>query len=205
MTLSQIVYNIKNLLEKGQSSDDVTLSDRQWSFIVNYYRAKIIKQNMVRGMVSDQFKQRTIISYDQTTGSFLLPSMPIEDGITYVGTQERRFTRIKFGAIPYSEHARVTGRFPRWYLTPNAIKLHNEKTRLLKKLQIEGVFEDPSSVAECNNPKCGLDFEYPLPMNYVDMMIKMIGETELSILTSLPADITNDGLNQFEQIQGGNG
>ena len=46
MTLGEIIYNAKNLLNKGQSTDDFNLSDRQWSFIVNYYRAKLVKQQL---------------------------------------------------------------------------------------------------------------------------------------------------------------
>jgi len=202
MKLSQIVYNIKNLLEKGQSSDDFILSDRQWSFVVNYYRAKIIKQNLQKGILSDQFKQRTVLTYDPMTDSFLLPAMPVEDGITYVGTPEKRFVKVPFGATQYTQYARVTSNMPRWYLIPKGIKLQNENTKMLKKLRVEGIFEDPMVIEECNNPKCGLDFEYPIPMNYVDLIVKMIAETELSILTALPANTQNDGLNQLEQVQG---
>jgi hypothetical protein len=202
MTLGEIIYNAKNLLNKGQSTDDFNLSDRQWSFIVNYYRAKLVKQQLQKGKLSDKFKQRTVIDYNPTTGAFDLPSDVIEDGITYVGTHERQFTQVSFNARPFRKYAKVTSNWPRWYRAPKAIRLDNENSRVVKKLRVEGVFENPKLVAECDNPKCGLDFEYPLPLNYVDTIVKLIAETELRVLTSIPGDTQNDGLNQLEQIQG---
>ncbi len=202
MTLGEIIYNAKNLLNKGQSTDDFNLSDRQWSFIVNYYRAKLVKQQLQKGKLSDKFKQRTVIDYNPTTGAFDLPSDVIEDGITYVGTHERQFTQVSFNARPFRKYAKVTSKWPRWYRAPKAIRLDNENSRVVKKLRVEGVFENPKLVAECDNPKCGLDFEYPLPLNYVDTIVKLIAETELRVLTSIPGDTQNDGLNQLEQIQG---
>ena len=201
MKLKEIVYNMKNLLNKGQSTDDFNLSDRQWSFIVNYYRSKIIKQNLERGKLSDKFKQRTVINYNSNTGAFDLPSEVVEDGITYVGTHERQFNRVKFGARQFRSYAKVTANWPRWYHAPMAIRLDNENSRVVKKIRIEAIFEDPKSVEECDNPKCGMDFEYPLPMNYVDLIVKMISESEINLLASLPADTLNDGANQLEQIQ----
>ena len=202
MTLKEIIYNIKNLLNKGQSTDDFNLSDRQWSFIVNYYRAKLIKQQLLRGKLSDKFKQRTVIDYNTATGAFDLPSSVIEDGISYVGTHEKQFNKVKFNALQFRKYAKVTSKWPRWYSAPKAIRLENENSRVVKKLRVEAVFEDPKSVEECDNPKCGLNFEYPMPLSSVDTLVKLIGETELRLLTSLPADTQNDGLNQLEQVQG---
>ncbi len=202
MTLSVIIYNIKNLLNKGQSTDDFNLSDRQWSFIVNYYRAKLIKQQLVKGKLSDKFKQRTVLTYNASTGAFDLPSEVIEDGISYVGTHEKQFNKVKFNALPFRKFAKVTSKWPRWYHAPKAIRLENENSRVVKKLRVEAVFEDPKAVEECDNPKCGLDFEYPLPLNYVDLIVKLIAETELRVLTSIPGDVQNDGINQLEQLQG---
>ena len=44
MLLSKIIYNIKNLYSGGIQSDDINLSDAQLAHIINYYRAKLIKQ-----------------------------------------------------------------------------------------------------------------------------------------------------------------
>jgi len=201
MKLSEIVYNIKNLISKGQSTDDFVLSDRQWSFIVNYYRAKLIRQGQQKGTLDEKFKQRTIISFNPETGAFDLPSDLVNGGITYVGTNEKQFTEVKFGALQYKKYAKVTSKWPRWYHVPKAIRLVNENSRVVKKLRIEAFFEDPKTVEECENPKCGMDFEYPLPMNYVDALLKMITESELRLLLSIPTDTENDGLNQLEKEQ----
>ena len=41
---SEIIYNIKNLRAGGVQSDDTQLSDRQYMFIINYYRSKLMRQ-----------------------------------------------------------------------------------------------------------------------------------------------------------------
>src|SRR5882757_2347163 len=45
MTLNQIIYNVRNII-KDNRSDDIKISDRQLEFILNYYRARIIKQEV---------------------------------------------------------------------------------------------------------------------------------------------------------------
>jgi len=44
MLFSEIIYNIKNLIAGGIQSDDQDLSDLQLAYIINYYRARLFKQ-----------------------------------------------------------------------------------------------------------------------------------------------------------------
>ena len=52
MLLSEIVYNIKNLIAGGLESDDENLSNAQVGFMVGYYRAKLFRQDRLKGRVS---------------------------------------------------------------------------------------------------------------------------------------------------------
>ena len=49
MWLSEIVYNIKNLIGGGINSDDLNLRDSQFAFIIAYYRSKLLKQDQDKG------------------------------------------------------------------------------------------------------------------------------------------------------------
>lgn len=46
MKLSEIIYNIQNLIAKGRQSQSNPVSDRQCIFILNYYYAKLIEQQL---------------------------------------------------------------------------------------------------------------------------------------------------------------
>jgi len=54
MLLSEIVYNIKNLLAGGIESDDENLSNAQVGFMVGYYRSKLFKQEADKGRLSKE-------------------------------------------------------------------------------------------------------------------------------------------------------
>lgn len=49
MLLSEIVFNIKNLIAGGIESDDENLSNYQVAFMVAYYRSKLLKQDQEKG------------------------------------------------------------------------------------------------------------------------------------------------------------
>jgi len=47
-----------------------------------------------------------------------------------------------------------------------------------------------------------LDFEYKMPLHYVDTIVKLVAQTELRILTSLPMDMSNDSVDQVARHAG---
>jgi hypothetical protein len=51
---NEIVYNLKNVYRGGITSDDETMSDRQLIFIFNYYRAKLIREDLNKGRTIDR-------------------------------------------------------------------------------------------------------------------------------------------------------
>ena len=56
MTINQIIYNLRKLLK--DTSDDIKLSDRNFEFIINYLREKLIVQQIQKGRsISSNIKQ----------------------------------------------------------------------------------------------------------------------------------------------------
>lgn len=208
MKLSEIVYNIKNLVGGGLQSDDFKLSDRQIAFIVNYYRAKLIKQEIDKGSrrSMDSFKQKITVEYDPSCGGFPVPDT-IETtfgfDFSYVGTNAVQFQYAQSSTTKWLSSSKYTGSAPRYYSRGGFIFLTHQPTKNLKRIIVEGVFEDPKQAQDCGEP-CGLDFDYPMPLDRVDLIVKLIAETEFQVLLSIAPDTLNDGEGQIEQRNGGN-
>lgn len=207
MKLSEIVYNIKNLIGGGLQSDDFKLSDRQIAFIVNYYRAKLIKQEMDKGVrrSADSFKQKITVEYDADCGGFPVPdTLETTFGFdfTYVGTKAVQFQYAQANTTKWLQSSKYTGDAPRYFSRDGFIYLTKQPTKNLKRIIVEGVFEDPKAAQDCHNP-CGLDFDYPMPLDRVDLIVKLIAESEFQVLLSIAPDTLNDSEGQIEQRNGG--
>ena len=200
----------------GVQSDDVSLSDTQLGFIVGYYRARLLKQDIERQKYDkSQFVQNlgtiSLIQADRNeccdiTSCVLRTTVPIPkpvtNNITFVGTIDGRpFDKRLTNAMYWNKHAKYTGKEPKWYYQNGYVYVFN--VGMISTINIQGVFEDPLYAAQtacsCNGgTDCGsLDFEYNMPLHYVDTIVKMVAETEIRILTGLPHDITNDSMAQL--------
>jgi hypothetical protein len=208
--LSEIIFNIKNLRKNGRVSDDDSISDRQWAFIINYYRAKLVKQEQqkkkaISGNIVQNLGKVTLIKADKNEcceiGDCILrienplPTAIDTDAqplITYVGllNGSRSFQRTTYERAIWDAHAKYTGKEPKWYQQGNYIYIVNPPTKNLKYINVQGVFEDPTKAityrtcdCEENGETCfeGFDYEYPLAVDKIDTVIKMIAEAELRI------------------------
>jgi len=220
MLQSEIIYNIKNVISGGVQSDDLSISDNQIAFMVDYYRAKLFKQREDRGAFKkEQYVQnlgnisfKLIDKNEQCNihdcilrSEFKIPR-PIL--LTFVGlTNGVPFQRTDHNAIVWQVSDKFTSKQPKWYFQNGYIYLVNPPTKHIEILNIQGVFESPSLVDKFNKNKCedevcsnslsGYDFEYPLPMHYNDSIVKMVLDVELKILVSLPSDITNESIDRI--------
>lgn len=219
--LSEIIFNIRNLRRAGKVSDDDSISERQWAFIINYYRARLIKQDyqkgrMMSGNIVQNLGQVTLIEADKNECCDIndcvlriekpLPR-PVDTDqfplITYVGLLDgsRSFQRTTYERAIYDQHAKYTGKQPKWYELGNYIYIINPPSKALQYINIQGVFEDPLEAlkyrtCDCpgNGESCyqGEDFEYPLGIDKIDTLNKMIMEAEMKFAMILPQDKTND-------------
>jgi hypothetical protein len=220
-TLNQIIFNLRNLRRAGRLSDDDAISDRQWAFIVNYYRARLIKQDiqksrLISGNIVQNLGQVTLIEADKNECCDIMDcvlriELPIPSAvdtdqyplITYVGLLNgtKSFQRTTYERAIYDQHATYTGKQPKWYQSGRFIYIINPPSKALKYINIQGVFEDPAAAikyrtCDCpgNNESCytGFDFEYPLPIDKIDTINKMIMEAEAKFANILPQDKSND-------------
>lgn len=228
MLLSKIVYNIRNLIAGGILSDDENLSKLQVAFMVNYYRAKLLKQDQDKGHVAQtSYIQNLgvvdIIQADKneccqlgfTTECILRTKFkvpkPLETrqglNLTFVGLLDGTpFTKETHNSTFWSFASKYTGKLPKWYYFNGYIYLVNPVSIMLDAINIQGIFEEPlvaNQFKSCDCPgneiDCGktfssYDFDYPIPMHQVDIVVKMVAQTEVALLRSIPNDISNNSV-----------
>ena len=221
MLLSEIIYNVKNLISGGVNSDDLKIRDKQFSFIIGYYRSKLLKQDQAKNRLNlDLYKQNLgkveVTMADKndcceidaciirTKNKIPRPSETDRGmNITFVGLiGGMPFQKEYHNSIIWSGASKYTKKITKWYYRDGYIYIVNPPTNQLKWINIEGVFESPEEAIKfrtCDCPDNGedcfdsLDFEYPLPEYHTDTIVKMIADTELRILTGLSKDDTNNG------------
>lgn len=177
MTLKEIIYNVKNLKAGGVQSDDAKLSDRQYAFIIDYYRAKLIRQDIDRGksinpnliqslgLVPAVKVQRS--EFQEIPGCDIFRTKPVKVGTTteialpvvleanykniytYIGAQEQgiSFHRTTFHDLFWAKSGSK--------YTADLSKWFEHKGKIyvatpdpLQKIVIEGIFESPYRVLE---------------------------------------------------------
>lgn len=228
MLFSEIIYNIKNIVAGGVQSDDYPLSDQQTAFIVNYYRARLFKQEQEKGKFNkDSYVQNLgrvdIIQADKNecciTDSCILRTelkipQPIESinglNVTFVGLVDGTpFNYSSHNTLPWKRAAKYVGKEPTYYYQNGYIYLIDPPTQDIMYINIQGVFEKPEEAqrfrtCDCpqNNENCfdDYDFEYKLPLHYTDTIVKLCAETELKILKLSPQDTSNDALGQLVDL-----
>ena len=230
MLLSEIVYNIKNLIAGGIESDDENLSNTQVAFMVGYYRAKLVKQEQQKWKLNRQaFIQNLgkvpLIEADKneccdieacivrTATKVPNPLEAVDSlNLTFVGEYGGRpWDQQNHNSMYWAQARKYTGNEPAWYYQNGYIYIVNPPTRMIKFMNVQGVFEDPMVAEKFRTCDCpanatdcldedSLDFEYKMPLHYVDLIVKMVAETELRILMTLPTDVSNDGLDQVATL-----
>lgn len=211
----------------GVQSDDASLTDRQLMFIVDYYRAKLLRQDQDKGRFTQSLYIQNLGCVPVSQGdkndkcdiddcilqTDILPK-PLETNaganLTFVGTSNGTPFQMKpHNAMFWKRAAKWTGKEPAWYFQSGKIKLVDPPTMMFSDLNVQGIFERPSEAKEfmtcaCpdNNEDCfsGFEFDYPMPLHHVDIIVKLVAETELRILTSIPIDNSNNSINQLAEL-----
>jgi hypothetical protein len=227
MFFSKIIYNIKNLMAGGIESDDQDFSNNQLAFIVNYYRARLLKQDQEKGRTSNSLYVQNlgrvpIVQADKNEccdsetcilrTSVKIP-VPIETfkgiNLTFVGTMNGRpYQKTFHNSVTWKKGAKWTKNDPQWYYQNGYIYIIDSSSVMLSHINVQGIFEDPQEAEKYKTCDCdngldcqdSLDFEYPLPMHYVDTVVKLVAESELKILYSILPDSLNDSVDQQTSV-----
>lgn len=218
-TLREIVKNIRRTVEKGDSSDDFRYTDRQLAFQVNYYRAKLLRQQIQKHKANYRAVQNlgrvTLVTADKNEccdidACVLRTELPVptfltapDEVVTYVGEIDgsNPYQKTSPQRLLWDGFAQYTKSLPKWYILNNYIYIINPTTTRLKYINIQGIFEDPIKAEQfrtCNcpgnNEDCsdGFDNEYPLDTSLIDMLNKLILQTEFQIYATTIEDTENE-------------
>ena len=218
MLLSKIIYNLQELRSKFTQSDDNPLSDRQVLFILNYYRAFLIRQDVEKARPISPFLMQELtldlecsdkgigfITKDGILRTTTQIPKPVEghmkDYLSYVGRAdfEDRWTELSLQSLNSIESTKHAGRFPRWFVRENYIYVKFPPTKTLSKVLVRGVFEEPEIVAKLAGkiaPFQGQEWDYPISSNMLNTITRMIEESEFKFTFAIPKDNENDGSQQ---------
>lgn len=206
MKAKEIVYSIKNLKAGGTQNQNESISDLQYLAILDYYRAKLIRQQVSAGY---RLNERLIqdlgelhLEFDK--GSIYVTKEipnPIEAGsilITDVrDNYDIPYQKSTLSSVQWTTHSKFTKDTPKWFPVGRKIGVVNHASD--NKLRVAGVFESPLEVLkflELDNELDPLDFEYPLSNTMVDTIYKMIVEAEVTLLMNSHNDRLNDSNNE---------
>lgn len=217
MTIKEIIYNISNLKAGGVKSDDVKLSDEQYASIIHYYRAKLIRQEIDRGMKLDPMLiqplldvevERVVFSRDQPlSGKTVYRTIkPIPRAIATKGSNlvvfvgdnllGRAFQRTTATKVQFDTFRPYTSLNPKWFEFNDHIYVATEDS--LTNIVIQLVAENPYRVLKFTNSINVFDpfeYEYPISITMLEAIYKLMLDTELTVSDGNEDDF-NDGLDQ---------
>jgi hypothetical protein len=219
-TYNEIIYNLKNLFRGGLTSDDETISNRQIIFVFNYYRAKLIREDLNKKRTID----RSIIQdlgcvalecVDAAeccdivdSGSNVLRTVePIpdllelydRDLLTFVGTVDKVETyQVSTEAqIRWSRNNKYTSKITKAFMRDDRNHLYiANPPKGLELINIQGVFENPEEASRFNHsirkPCFTKDSYYPISAHMIPVINQLIMQNELKGLIATPSDETNN-------------
>lgn len=227
LTFPHLVYNIRNVIRDNRS-DDIKITDRQLEFIINYYRARLIKQDVdkkrpISSNVIQDIGQVSLVKIDSAEvsnlnlGQYLLRTTnPIpkllelnnKDAIMYLGGLDK-MSNIDFVTKTQSRYNRFNkygSKLATAYYRNGYIYIENSP-KILKYINIEGIFADPREVSKykSNGIMCYdiLNDPYPMSEYMISALTDMIISKELTFfLQMIPDDVNDAADNDSNPLKG---
>lgn len=234
LSLRQICYDIANLISGGIQSDDSPFSLRQIQFWVLNTRAELLSQWITKGHnLSINFMQplqcvdiaqvdlstccgiktectafRTVQRLPKPLSGQYSDLITRVSGVNFIGPT---FHIVAHPRVQWELDNKFTFNIPRSFLYDGYLYTVGTNLFGLKKINIEGVWEDPTDVGRfknCSGDPCFTeDSVFPMSRKMVEMMKRMITGTDLSLFLRTPRDDENDarGVQQDTRVrQAGN-
>ena len=218
MTLNEIAYNLLNLVRGGRSSHDEHISLDQIKFNNKYYRAMFIRRDYAKnGFISRHIEQDLgcikLIKVDASKCCNLPINCAVyrteetipktirrnfEESITHVGdvTGLGTIPFVESSTIQWLPYDKYTKDKMKAYILQDYLYIYNADG--LEVVNVRGVFEDPKNVekfSDCKTEGGGCysdDYEYPIPLDMINLINQGIINGELTLLSGSVSDTTND-------------
>jgi hypothetical protein len=198
MTLDEIVYNIKNIVEGGISGEDSNISNRQIKNMVHYHRAQLLMQYTDMGRFLSEKLYSEISGNIPNNGMITAPEViGFPNNRAYVsisvwpsGWNQQADDRM---SVPIHDNAdkefmsesRFTGNSLKAYIRGGAIRFYEGND----------LYTDTNSLylikAVLSKPEDGPQ-EYPIPEELIPTLTSQILSVEFSAMTSVLNDAMNN-------------
>jgi len=220
MTLNQIIYNVRNII-KDNRSDDIKISDRQLEFILNYYRARIIKQEVDKNRplspnVIQDLGSVAVSKFDKsesiTTGNPILRTTNLipkvldlsnTQSLTYVGSLDKTssFDIVSKVRSRYNKYNKYGKSYSTAYYRNRYVYVE-DCPKLLTAINVEGVFENPREAANyINRDNPTYDFgndNYPISEYMIPVINDLILSKEINVFIQSIPDNVNDASTEIK-------
>tara|TARA_R100001463_G_scaffold27684_1_gene64012 strand:+ start:83 stop:784 length:702 start_codon:yes stop_codon:yes gene_type:complete len=204
ITLDQIAYNIKNLVEGGISGEDSNLSIRQIKHMVHYHRANLLTKYTDSGRYTSdvifQEQSKTLSSFTQTIPELIGWANNRAIKQIYIQKSSNPIRKYHVGIMSepdktFFESSRFAPNKSQFFctITPGGILRFYENDGQLFADEtynaiITACFANPVSAGASSGGR------YPIPMELVSSLIETILSKEFGVYLSVPTDNINDSV-----------
>lgn len=219
ITLRKIIYDIRGLIRDARSND-LHFTDRQIAFWVNTLRNKLIKERLDKGQVISDNNYQHIESLPLKTNSEftgkdldidldciimstgILPNMIQHNDMPLISQIRGRHYKSTISILPKPQAIRVKNN--KYTRNLNVAYYEDHRIYLLggssymEDIYLEALFEDPDEANKLiTGEKLGMDEEYPVDSNLIDVIKEIILTKNLNIYLNLPEDKVNNAETEF--------
>lgn len=225
ITLNQIASDIDNMAASGELAYAFRIEQEQVYFWIHEVRAMMISQAIAkRQSITDTWVQEiSCVEMQQVdesecclvnTGCMVLRSkeqLPrtietVADNsiIRVVTSAGQIISKSNAFEIKYNNYNRYTADKTQWFLKNGYLYVLNDK--FMKYINIYGLFEDPSELANytsCTGKTCfNVDDPYPVSNKMANDITNYIIKTKVVPFLKFPQDNANDGAKNESQLPG---
>ena len=222
MKTNLLISDLRNIATSGSNPIEFKIEDSQLLFWCNEIRSMLISQAISKRQdISDTWIQViSCLELEQvdvseccevSTGCYVLRTVrEIPDTIeTWMDNTILKvtlpngeiITKSNPYRVQYSSYSKYTSNKPTWYIKNNRIYITVEQ--LWEKINVWGVFENPSELStfvSCGGDACfTYEDEYPCSFKMANDITNIVLKTKIYPYLQLPADNTNDGVNDGDK------
>jgi hypothetical protein len=210
-TLSEIVYNLRNLATAGRLSDDSIITFNQLKFIVNYKRAQYLRQDYNKNYFDNDFVYQDLGCLEMEladeaecchfeTGCQLFRTKNLLPEFVKLvdrfGIKVNAINKTKRFELVLPERFPFVGNTKYPSLTEKIFYLNNRLySKNLYALNVRGILVNPIDARGfvCGDGPCYTEeSQYPITADMLELITKDIMQTELKILLMTGQDFENN-------------